>query len=427
MSKSLSILVLARSDPWTAQLSKSFENLGHRVDFLDLKEITRTQLRDAFQRKPDFTYGTSFYTLDRVMREGVDLGAEVQNLSEEFQIPMALWMVDGPFTGSYFWREKYRTDSFPKWMKIFSVDREHIKYFQSKTSDVFHLPIGISEKYKNFKVNDDLKSRFACDLSFVGKPPHFDLKGAVETDDQLHQIFSVLFVNELNDLLKEIFVAEKQMLSETDIGNACAQLWEGLDRLFQKKIDEPYEYHRAQTEWLKSTESWLPKELWSALEIWCDRLPMIYSYYRLSDLLRHLRSHHLKIYGGRSWNHYLNRMDSGDRLSDDELMNLFASSQINLCYTKLHFFTAVHERPLWVLAAGGFALTDERAELWDLFEKDEIATYSSPEELKDKITYYLSRPDLRAKMIEAGRRKVFAKHTYKHRLASLVETMSAFL
>ena len=49
-----------------------------------------------------------------------------------------------------------------------------------------------------------------------------------------------------------------------------------------------------------------------------------------------------------------------------------------------------------------------------------LATYRDPEELFDKLRFYLSHPETRAKVERAGRDEVTAKHTYRHRMERIL-------
>lgn len=426
MSRRFKILVISRSDAWVENLLPSLKNLGHDVSLLDRAVASEAEIDAAFNRRPDFTLGSSYYPIDKTDLTHSQSHLQIHHLSEKFKIPMALWMTDGQYTGSYFWREKYKHEKFPTYLKFFALDHEHLKYFKSKGSDAFHLPLGVPEKWESFRPQPQLAERFKCDASFVGKPPLFDIQGPIESDEKLRQVFSVLSIREMGDLLREIFIHEKRQMTETDLGNLLARLWEGLDRLIERRIEDPHLFRSAVSEWIDSQDEWRPRVLREPIEIWCDRLPMLVSYYQMCHALRNLKQPGLKVFGGKEWNFYLNRADAGGRLTDEELFNLFSACTINICFTKIHFFTAVHERPLLVMAAGGFALTDRRGEIEEFFSADEVATFASLAELNDKINFYLARPELRSKMIEAGRRRVFAQHTFGHRMATLVDKMAAF-
>ena len=49
-----------------------------------------------------------------------------------------------------------------------------------------------------------------------------------------------------------------------------------------------------------------------------------------------------------------------------------------------------------------------------------IATYRDPEELLDKLRFYLARPEALATVARAGREEVAARHTYRHRMAEIL-------
>lgn len=49
-----------------------------------------------------------------------------------------------------------------------------------------------------------------------------------------------------------------------------------------------------------------------------------------------------------------------------------------------------------------------------------LATYRDPDELLDKVRFYLARPEARAKVARAGRAEATAKHTYRHRMEQVL-------
>ena len=72
-----------------------------------------------------------------------------------------------------------------------------------------------------------------------------------------------------------------------------------------------------------------------------------------------------------------------------ETRDLYARSKINLNITSLQFDQAVINRVIDVAAAGGFVLTDWKADLMKLTSVAEQISYRSLEELNSKINYYL--------------------------------------
>jgi len=75
--------------------------------------------------------------------------------------------------------------------------------------------------------------------------------------------------------------------------------------------------------------------------------------------------------------------------SYSDARDLYAGSKINLNITSLQFDQAVINRVIDVAAAGGFVLTDWKADLPKLTSVAEQISYRSLEELNHKINYYL--------------------------------------
>jgi SAM-dependent methyltransferase len=75
--------------------------------------------------------------------------------------------------------------------------------------------------------------------------------------------------------------------------------------------------------------------------------------------------------------------------SDNEVQQIYQTSQINLNITSLQFDDAVINRVIDVAAVGGFVLTDWRSGLEVLTGVHREISYKSIEELNEKIAYYL--------------------------------------
>jgi len=81
------------------------------------------------------------------------------------------------------------------------------------------------------------------------------------------------------------------------------------------------------------------------------------------------------------------------------------------------------------MATGSLLLTNDLSEngLSELFESGKhLVTYSGEEDLLEKIRLYLDRPEEREKIARNGRNCILKKHTYKHRMAALLETAFSF-
>jgi spore maturation protein CgeB len=72
--------------------------------------------------------------------------------------------------------------------------------------------------------------------------------------------------------------------------------------------------------------------------------------------------------------------------------------------------------------AGAFQITEARPDLAALLEPDrEIVTFASDDELRAKLAHYRARPAERERIAAAGRARVLAEHTFRHRARAILE------
>jgi len=111
-----------------------------------------------------------------------------------------------------------------------------------------------------------------------------------------------------------------------------------------------------------------------------------------------------------------------------ELVKVFKASTININLTRPQLRTTVNQRVFDVFACGGFLLTDYRRYLDDIlpFAAERI-TFSNPQDLKDKIDYYLKHTSEREELAVAARGAVCRNHTYLHRMEELLKIVGSIL
>ena len=86
-----------------------------------------------------------------------------------------------------------------------------------------------------------------------------------------------------------------------------------------------------------------------------------------------------------------------------EMPKIFHLSKINLNFTSKPIRSGLPLRIWDILSAGGFVLTNYQTEIPEYFEiGKEIETFSSQEELIDKISFYLVHDEERKKIAENG-------------------------
>lgn len=147
------------------------------------------------------------------------------------------------------------------------------------------------------------------------------------------------------------------------------------------------------------------------------------------EVLRFLKDNsvNLRIFGG-GWNNYPDMKDIwGGYLSTQDLVKTINESKINL-----NFLTAsignVYEmkaRLFEIPCTGGFQLCDNWEEVYKFYEKDkEISTFSSKEDLLEKINYYLCNEQEREEITRKAHLRTMKEHTWDIRFDKLFEEIA---
>lgn len=117
----------------------------------------------------------------------------------------------------------------------------------------------------------------------------------------------------------------------------------------------------------------------------------------------------------------------GARISSEDCVKIYNATKINL---NLHSSVRADElvsggdfvnpRTFELAACGAFQLVDRRSLMPELFAADELAVFSSPEEMLDSIHRYLGDEEARRAVAEKGRERVLRDHTYARRMQTLL-------
>jgi spore maturation protein CgeB len=147
--------------------------------------------------------------------------------------------------------------------------------------------------------------------------------------------------------------------------------------------------------------------------------------YRLG-CIRELAPFEPVIYGDSGWRELLGKgfVRRPEVNYYDELPQVYGATAINFNATSLQMKAAVNQRIFDAPAAGGFVLTDFREQLAELFEVgEEVACFGEAGEIPELVSFYLKHPQVREKMTAKARGRVLAEHTYRHRVAVMLDTM----
>lgn len=109
-------------------------------------------------------------------------------------------------------------------------------------------------------------------------------------------------------------------------------------------------------------------------------------------------------------------------LPGEDTTMAYAGSKINLNISLKGIEGGTPQRIMDVMAAGGFMLTNYCFETADIFEEDkEIVMFKTPEELVEKVDYYLKHDDERKEIAKRGQQKVLECYTYEKKLKNLMK------
>ncbi|MDE7018150.1 MAG: glycosyltransferase [Lachnospiraceae bacterium] len=101
---------------------------------------------------------------------------------------------------------------------------------------------------------------------------------------------------------------------------------------------------------------------------------------------------------------------------------VFVSSKINLNISLKGIEGGTAKRVIDIMGVGGFALTNYCAETAELFEEDkEIVMFKTPEELLEKVDYYLAHDKEREEIARAGQEKVLNCFTYQKMMQHILD------
>jgi len=151
-----------------------------------------------------------------------------------------------------------------------------------------------------------------------------------------------------------------------------------------------------------------------------------------ADILSFVSDYDLRIWGGDNWPYRfkylpdLQKCYQGNRLAYTDLIKLYKLSKINLNLPAPQVTFTFQPRVFEIAACEGFQIIDNRAKLRDLFTEDEIVTFDTIGELRDKVAYYLSHETERQQMTGRLFQKVWGNFTWQHWAADILAKINEY-
>jgi O-antigen biosynthesis protein len=147
----------------------------------------------------------------------------------------------------------------------------------------------------------------------------------------------------------------------------------------------------------------------------------------IDDLLP--TSHDVAVYG-KGWSDELvdPSLVRGESIPNRDLNRYYGSAAIvlNDHWPDMRAEGFISNRIYDVLAAGGFVITDDVEGIEAEFD-GAVPTYDGPEELRELVDRCLADPEERRRRVERGRRAVLERHTFAHRVQTILQTAGPLL
>ncbi len=368
-------------------IAHGFEQLGQHVDHFMRKfqsvDYDTGYLKELSGRLLNGRYDGVF---------SVNFMPIISRVCNIMKIPYICWTVDNPCF------QLFSNTIQNPWNRIFLFDRgQYETFYDANPEHVFHMPLACDyEAWNACEITDEDRRRYTADISFIGSTyeekcyynkieylPDY-LKGYAE--GVIRSQLNVYGYNFIADALTEEFCSKfKECVSWNPLGEDYTEDVKAIiaDTYLGEKCTEQ---ERLLT--LKNISEHAKLDLYTLSDV--SKLPKV---------------------------HYKGGADSAVMMP-----RIFKCSKINLNMTNRPIKTGIPLRVFDILGAGGFVLTNYQAEIPEHFEigKD-LAVYESQIDLLDQIRYYLKHEDVRMEIAENGKKKVKEQHSYKVRLARILE------
>jgi spore maturation protein CgeB len=137
----------------------------------------------------------------------------------------------------------------------------------------------------------------------------------------------------------------------------------------------------------------------------------------------------IKLYGNRPprWaDRDIKDLFQNKFIVKEEKSKVFGAAAVCINSTAMSEGNSINCRTFEIAGAGGLQIMEYRQAIEDCFEPGkEILTYSSIEELLDKLKFYNEHTESSLAIRNAGYRRTISSHTYRHRLDEIMNKISA--
>lgn len=331
------------------------------------------------QEKPDFILSVNM--------KGFDSTGEIGRIAKRMSIPILVWFVDDPHPILLNQQSPDYSD-----MIAFCWEKTYLTFLkESGFSRVSYLPLACDPSMFTYIPGQTIVTQ----LGFVGTSMLDDFAGKIKG--------KFLWSDSLQPLVQ---TATQEILS-----------------------DPAFDIHTTVVSLSRKTGVKLPFSDTKNLTWLCSYIIHTASMEKRKAVVENLLPLGIELFGDpQGWKTLFGENIKAHPNLDyrHELAAIYHQTKVSINSTSCQMPTAVNQRVFDIPMTGGFVLSDNQKDLFELFEENEIAVYHSAGDLVEKAKYFISHESKRLKISERARNKILQKHTYSHRMTTIFSSLSKF-
>lgn len=278
--------------------------------------------------------------------------------------------------------------------------REYQMVRQMGYTNAYYLPLaGDIKSAEDLVITDEEIEKYKCNISFIG---------------------SLYSENIYDEHINEIPANAQQALAE--IMKQSAFKWDGKDRIGELLTPGLVQTIKYMCPEIINGQYKMPDEYYLKTYFLERKLTHI-ERTCLMELLAEQYDIHLYTWENQKVPDGIRRFPALH--SQWDALKVFYSSKININITLRSIESGIPARVFDIMSVGGFVISNYQEEIPQLFEEDkEIVTFKTPEELLEKVDYYLKHDEERMRIGINGYQKVKQCYTYEHQLHKIISVIS---
>lgn len=273
---------------------------------------------------------------------------------------------------------------------IYIFDRAQAELYYSMGYKTHHMPLAVDTDLFNLPNLNEVKSRYSCEISFVGQMYHTDYD---------------YYTSPLSPYLQGYLDAILKVQSELNTAYIISELitpslLSEMNRIYLSISHNTVTINSRELEYMLACEC-TSRERYLALALLSAHFNV--------DMYSQAEEPGLAKVNYKGYADYYSSMPY-----------IFASSKINLNISLKTIRSGIPLRALDILGCGGFLLTNYKEEICEYLHPDiDCVIYSDPEDMFEKCSFYLSHDDIRKEIAHNGLQTAIHNFSFTDRIAKM--------